>query len=900
MKFQRILGFAVLSACVGLVSAGPGTPAETASKLVEKSLETLIQELADPQFQTREEASRRIWEKGESALASLQTIAAGTDPEQAYRARELIRKIQLYLTPDTDPVVMALTESWEKASPDEKVTIFARLNAQRAWRQILKLYAAETRVDLQLRLLSPLRGGREEIDGIAGVAVKAAREKLAIGDTKSAREFLEMAPADPASLLALADFHRSQGTLEAELKRAKTLTGHHAAAWQLALYRAGGNLEQAKISATSAGELKLAALLSALLGDPLPWLQLAPADGEEANIKNSYTTLATRRWQGLAGGEPELELLQNSAQSQNRIERHNATCALFLLGKPADGEAVLLKKSAFDAFIYYESQERIPEALKALGLDPEKPDYPAWVGKRFQTLEEDLNEDDHLAFSQTQELLILANLLERRGLLSQCDEAFLKPLATLAESDAKAFTDLLGQFFTGLRQGRMVVAQAPGIAKKAAVAWAGEDDDRWDEVVIAAIGDAPETGGLLDWLAELKPKSSRAERYDGLLAVAGLGRDPLRLREQWLDLAWAAIEKTPADERQPLLGKMAALVNLNPDAATSLRLWDMLPAASREGLRGGAQLDNFSAVGRWQEVSELFLKQIEHRKKLGVEPEPSLHAFTAASLRKAGRGEQAAAQDALVDKLALGNGAARIAAGYSYGGDDLRAAEWQARAVRQCDPDDTVSLLDILQADQPRLFEAGKWQQVAAVSEVVAQMIAQVVAIDVPPRVALSLRFQSDLGRALANLKNDRASSIELLRKCHQFFPNDGSLADDFFPALRKAKLMKEHDAWFDESWAGISAVITQFPDSDNTCNTAAWLAARARRNLDQAEKLEERALASHPNQSAYLDTMAEIQFAKGNRRKSLEWSERAVNFTPSDPQLKRQNERFRNEPLPR
>ena len=74
----------------------------------------------------------------------------------------------------------------------------------------------------------------------------------------------------------------------------------------------------------------------------------------------------------------------------------------------------------------------------------------------------------------------------------------------------------------------------------------------------------------------------------------------------------------------------------------------------------------------------------------------------------------------------------------------------------------------------------------------------------------------------------------------------------------------------------------------------------RARRNLDQAEKLLEKALAANPEQSAYLDTMAEIQFARGNREKALEWSQRAVNFMSLDVMLRRQHERFRSAPLPR
>ena len=900
MRLKRILGFTVFSACGGLISAAPEILAESALKFPEKSLEILIQELTDPQFRIREEASRQIWKMGESALPGLQRVAAGMDPEQAYRARELIRKIQLYLTPDTDPVVIQLTESWEKASQDEKVAIFDKLNRKRAWRQILKLYVSETRADLQLQLLQPLRRGMDEAYGISGIAVIAARERLAAGDAKGAREFLEMAPADAAGLLALADFHRSQGSLETELKRAQTLSGHHAAAWQLALHRAGGNLEQARNSATAAGEIKISALMSILLGDPLPWMQMAPMGAEAQSVGKSYNDLAVRRWQGKPTREPDLDFLRVAASSVNRIERKDATSALFLLGEPALAEAAYLKNSALEAFIYFESLERIPEAMRVLGLDPEKPDYTTWVQKRFETLAQDPADDDQFAPTPTQELLILASFLERRGLHSACEEAFLTPLATLAGEDAKAFTELLEQLFNGLSRTPEAMISAPEIAKKAAIAWAGEDDDRWDDVLAAAFGERDEITNFLDWMTKMEPKSSRAERFDGLLALAGMGRNSSRLRAKWLDLVVAAIEQTPLEKRQQLLGKMMFFADLNPDVATSLKVWDLLPESSRDGIFSDNHLYDLSATGRWQEAAEFFLKQIENRSKSGAEPQPPFHAYAAVCLRNAGHVGDATVQDAIVEKLALGHDASQISAAYSYGGDYTRAADWLRRAVRQGDPEDTASLISRLQTYQTVLLEGGKWKEAAATSEVVAQMVVALESTTVPPLLALRLRLQSDLGRALANLKNDRAGSISILGKCYELFCNDGSLADDFFPALRQVKLMKEHDEWFDDSWAKISAVIAQFPDSDNTCNTAAWLAARARRNLDEAEKLQERALATLPNQAAYLDTMAEIQFARGNRRKALEWSSRAVNFLPRDPQLRRQNGRFRSEPLPK
>lgn len=891
-----------------VAGAAPDGSAANAVQVPEKPLGELIQDLSDQKFRTREEASRKIWAIGESALAALQDAAVGNDPEQAYRARELIRKIELHLTPDTDPEVMALVERYAKANSNEKLGLFVQMHRKRAWRQILKLYASETDPGLQARLQQALTRPRAGVEGIGGVAIIAAREALQKGDADSAREFLEMAPADAAGLLALADFHRSQGSLDAELKRAKSLKGAKAVAWQLALHRAAGNLEAARDAATAAGETKISAAMSMLLGDPVPWLRGNQASQGGMAIHRPYTELAIKRWQGTELGPEDLEPLKRSVISKNRDERPNGINSLFLLGETALAEDAYQETSPLEAFSFFESLERIPEALTALGLDPEKPDYVAWVEKRVKNLAMDgENEEEQEMSMDITELVLLASFLERRGKNEECADAFQKPLAALSEKDAGSFTDFLATLFGGSPLEQGASEAAPELARSVAIAWAGESAERWDEVVTAAFGGQDETMTTWNWLATLNPKASRGERLDGMLALSGMGRDPNRLREKWLVLAREAIESAPAEQRTPLLLKLDYLLRRSPDVATSLKVWDQLPEPVRDEIPWPLHLLDLTAAGRWEEAATIYLSLIDRMAKAGQDAQPWLHASAAACLRQAGHAEDAAVQDALVDKLALGNNAREIGIGYADGHDFERATEWWARAVRQSDPNSNYFMLELYYYVQT-LLEQGDWKAVAAISEVRAQMAA---AVDFPTQGSptegavsrLRLRLQSDLGRALANLKSDRAGSLALLANAHRLFPGDGSLADDFFPALRRMGLIKEHDEWFKISWDRMLAVLTQFPDSDNTRNTAAWLASRASRNLNQAEKFAEMALAAKPDQGSYLDTMAEIHFAKGNRGKAVEWSAKAVNFTPGGPEgplLRRQYERFRTGSLPR
>ena len=48
------------------------------------------------------------------------------------------------------------------------------------------------------------------------------------------------------------------------------------------------------------------------------------------------------------------------------------------------------------------------------------------------------------------------------------------------------------------------------------------------------------------------------------------------------------------------------------------------------------------------------------------------------------------------------------------------------------------------------------------------------------------------MARALSRLATDRTNSLATLARCHRIFASDGSLADFFFPALRKADCTPE------------------------------------------------------------------------------------------------------------
>ncbi len=850
-------------------------------------IESLLRGLADESFRVREDSTRELWEMGELVLPSLRDASSSTDPEQAIRSRDLMRMIELHITPDTDPSVITLVELYGTASAGEKAALMGRMRGKRAWRQMLKLYASETDAEVREKLQTTMRA----------VSIKAARERLMLKDAVGAREFLEMGPVDTQGLLALADFHRSHGSLQQELEKAAAGKDRRAAEWRMALQRTAGNSDAAQREATAAGKGEIAALMAALGGDPLPFLKQLGTRREEMPVSALYAGIAADRWQSKLPKPGSLEPLNRMLQSRHHDERGTSLNALLLLGEAQLAETALVKNQPLVAFRYFEALERIPEALSVLGLDPQAPDFNAWVEKAIgDLLTEDVAEQTEVS-DHGQELVALANFLERRGLHAEAEQAYGDSLAAIAEKDSSAFVDFLDALFGG----RDSTSGAPRLASKVGVAWAGNDEKRWYEVVVAAFGDDDRARYWWDWLAEIRPATDNRERLDAMLALFRMGTDPERLAEKWIGLIWQAVDAAPPAEREMLVAQIYQLAFDTGDVTTALRAWDELAPAARDQVFWGLQIFYLSAVERWDDAVDLILKQISAITEAGQEPPADLYAFAASALRAAGREKEAKENDQWAERLALGSAviSIRTGKGYAYGRDYQRAAEWWARAAMQADPD-SEELIEAIKLHSDILLEQQKWPEAAATAEVIAAMYSGSEYQWSNQLPLLRQRLQADTTRALSHLTTDRAGSLALLEKCHRNSATDGSLADFFFPSVRVAGLTKEHDAWFSTTWEKIEEVIEKYPASDNTRNTAAWFAARAMRKLDAAEDHLKEALRLNPNQSAYLDTMAEIHFARGHRAKALEWSQIAVIHSPADTLLRRQHERFRSEPLPR
>lgn len=878
MTSSRLLLLAMLLASPG----GQGAEGPDAAR-------ALVEQLGADRYPERVEATEALWQRGDDALPAIEAAARSSDPEVRVRAAELLRRIQLGITPESAPEVVELVLRYDEAEPAERRRIIRSLKALRAWRQVLRLHAMETDPATLQQIESELER----------VPITAARELLAGDepDWSSAREFLEIARPSPEVLLMRAELERLSGRLREELKSFEDRDDADSLAWRRALHLVAGDLADARRLSERMGKSEAAARLAVLEGDPLPWIRQAivPDHQIAPTSLDTYRDAVVGLWEGRPVPDRIARGLASMVRDDAEEEGFSALAVLFSLGRTELAEPLLMRASPGVAFDYYETRERVDEALLALGLDPADPDYVGFCKKRFDLLVENYEENR----SEIIGLARIGHFLGARGLDSALSECFVAPLVALGEHDEGTFLEVIEGMFAFVDSYRL----ASSIYEAAAI-HAGDSEPRWAAIRQVLFGQEPYSTALWTSLEQFRPEAAGAERLSLMATLSGLIADRSGDVGAWWE--WMS-EGVGAGERpDEKLGLMLAVSGVQADAVRFVE-------ATRLCREHGFELDELgefsrrlrpleshflAAAGEWEEVVAGF------REKVALVPqEPIGRAYLASALRRAGREDQARAEEGILERLTLGEPRVcrQIGSIYANSGDFDRAGHWWQRAAllsvdQEMDFSYTAELLYLVAK------ERGDWVRAAAIGEMSLMLSVMDGANLENMGGLLRIRIEIEMSRAVARLDRDRERSLEVLEDCHSTAITDGVLADYFFPVLREQGLVGRHDRWFEESWQLYSSVLERFPESHNTMNTAAWTASRANRRLAEAEELSRRSLELLPDQPAYLDTMAEVWFARRDRARAVGWSDRAVAHDAgmlSYETFVRQNSRFRHGPFP-
>lgn len=850
-----------------------------------------IRKLASENYLERVKATQILWELGPLAIDDLKEAARSTDPEMALRARDLLRKIDLGIAPDTDPRIIKLIERYPTANPTQKNTIFHELRRLRAWRQILRLYAREKNPST-----------RENLERMVdGIALHAARERLASGDKNGALEYLEMARTTRGGLISIAAFHRATGNLKNEISAASKLNGKEHLAWLTALHRAANDPENAAITARNTGDETLAASMDMLRGNPIPWLNhtASVAAKSQDNPNENYARAAAARWSG-DDVKPHLNHIRRLLRSHEESIRLRSVAELILLGDSDAAWRSFTHHFPEEAFSLFDSVENLDEALNTLGIDPENPNYHAHIEPILKRVCQppdqniDIDEEDPRE-NAIRKLVVICSFLEKRGAHEILNQSVAPSILNFATIHQPRFIDLMSQLFGAGTS----TTGAPELAMRVANEWAGIDAQRWQEIMIAAFG---EEQGFPQWwelLENVAPQKPHSDRLRAMLALFGYTKDPDNLYEKWMSKIWTHIEKSP--NPQPAIQSLEFLSTNISDVELIEKIRNTNPIKTNpdsDGMSYGNLLVE-TAAGRWGNVADMFLAQIATLAEQG-EARAELHAFASVCLRNAGRINEANAHEEWVELLALGDIRVNlsIAQAFAFGRDYDRSSLWFRRAVIEANPDDS-RFKQALQSFVNEMLEQRDFSLIAACTEILALLEVADTQFGISPIALTRLRQQADFAHALSLPPGQSNIARKMLRDAHAIMPSDGALADHFFPSLFDSPFRDLIDELFDVSWRKITASLVPFPDSDNTMNTAVWFASRSVRRLDDAKKLQLRALEIYPRNPAYLDTLAEVHFALGNRPEAIRLGTLAMRFMPHDSMIIRQYERFLNGRMP-
>ncbi len=157
----------------------------------------------------------------------------------------------------------------------------------------------------------------------------------------------------------------------------------------------------------------------------------------------------------------------------------------------------------------------------------------------------------------------------------------------------------------------------------------------------------------------------------------------------------------------------------------------------------------------------------------------------------------------------------------------------------------------------------------------------------------VSLPILNDQLEAKAKLRNlDIDEAIREIAKINRLRPGSVELVEEIVPLLDQAGFEAQANQIFVDVSDFFLNLLQQYPDSPLHNNNYAWMCATAGRRIEFAKRHAERAVSLMPENSSYLDTLAELEFLTGNTQRAIELNRRCLQINPKLHYL-RQSYRF-------
>ena len=828
------------------------------------AIEKAVGELAHEDFKIREAASKILWLAGVNADAALRQAAASNDPEVKMRARLILEKFELGLTPDMPPEFEALLIRFRTSELDGKQETLRTLVDQKQIKLALQLARSEREV-----------GVRDSL--IAAASRQAQRfvpELLTREEYNEAEAILEAVDiAADTTLERLTATLLITGRLPERLKVAEAqfkLSSSPTLAKRVMYYRrAAGDLSGA---AELAGQQQLGFYQRAILLEKGDWS--AAAGVQDSLFKGQKPLAEVNAYSAalhfFAGnqGVADAKLLDLRTTAAEQVSAYWDAAEGHLACEQIDEATKLLAKSVPAAASYFDFLRlNYAESQAIAGITKETKLDKAWYDQLVDgglVATQSRMPRHHFARDLARQLHLLGERARAKEIVAV--------LRTEAENDKTGQlwpTLVNADVLIGDRpQALLDIEQALGRAGVSAPQLLGYLDDKdfnlADALLTKLLADGVKKSEALQLIEKIFGPAgySEAERKTLVERVA-------TIVAPWYDLADFRLHLRAGDifvklgERNQARRWFEKATTNTTDAA--IRLGDL------------AREDH-----DWEAAEKWYRRAFE---KLPALPLPRYllgQTLLAAGQREAGEQEQKRASLAAIAPVT------RSSLAYQLKTRRLNAAAAEQAQILLRTSNPTVQhptlaaghLRANLTSTETPAASADAWQRwlLSMLSGVNNYSLFDYYLTD--PELIHRCRAQA----LLAAGKPDAA--IAELRRVLVLLPGNVRTIEEFVPQLEKADRKEAATDLFQEVAARYEKVIRDFPHTAHHRRELALMFARCQRRLDEALQLAQEALKLEPNDASYHDALAEVHFVRGEPKEAIAAGERAL-------QLELQNEEF-------
>ncbi|MGJ8697033.1 MAG: hypothetical protein ACSHYF_12000 [Verrucomicrobiaceae bacterium] len=845
---------------------------EKAKPPVKMTLPELREALGSEDFKVRDQANEQIWGMGDEALVFLAELQNGDDPELAARAERLRRKIRVGIGPETPAELAAELELYGLTNEENtKKRIIRYLTDNDFYEYLLRLRSLEADEKIQ-----------EYLDEtITRVLPSMLRKHLIAGETEQARVLLKIG-SDFTSMIRYGSFLQQEGELDAEIELLKDTGDEELQARYLAYLRVKGDLPVLRSEAARLGDELTEATAALLMGDYLPLVRYQLKNKNHSLVNQIYLKWLLARSEGDTG---RMERLVSSLKTQavGGADELQARANLYRMGLAGVAKETIAEDDWATLRFHYQLMDRYEDDLETMGLKVGESVPEKWLAEKKEAM--------LLNFRQDQEggeplnyLFQAGRFYENRGEIEKSAAIF------------KVFFDGLRKIKDEERVGwsESVISFSPRGGTRAIAREVDEFDLNIGEFVAEVYGSEGHALWLYNLIKEEEPGIGSLKMLQLMSSFFGVLDVPLKEFELWNErIKTVAMEAWKKGEPKA----MGYLLSLWQDFGRASQLWEIYEI---EGvLKGEEYRKAYLAVqmGKREVAFDLY-------REMKVDPartSPGYLYLKGLAIRAGG--DEDAAGELLEQAHCFGLGDSSflrsIAFYHENYGESVESYELMKKAFLRSEKavlETDYSSSNLVYLMGERLLAARKWKEAAAMLEAAA-----IASMSSSPVAQLRARLKADCAHGMLAFEEGRPEEgRKWIEEAHANYPVGGSLADEFFPAMREAGLIDLHDRLCQKTLEILRKNVRDFPLDASSKNSFAWVASRANRNLEEAEEMMKEALELDPTSAAMLDTMGEVQFALGRREEAVKWSLRSVDQAVSEVAIRNQLRRFRTGEFPK